>query len=354
MTRKRTLLLASIGAMVLVGAVVGLRGPLPYLLAWHWQSKLDSVPDDQVPVLLGEVAALDEPGIPVLVASLASPREVVAREGRRVLHEELARWETLGPLGALPRLALLADALAEHVDQFGPAARAEAGRLATRILSWPLDAAVVDRAEVIASCEHVLRKSQSAAIAGGSNRSRSWPDPVASETSPDPPRLVARRPGVSSPVRTDRSPPVRIAELSPLAGGGLPVDELRTARLPGEAEADLPAGGSRMNEPQRLARPLEARPLAPDGRPGLEAPRSGSDRSSLDAPEKPASDGTRQVATTPSETSPAAPAAMDTEELMRRFAETGQRVPEAVRAELSRRGFAAMHFELARRLREMM
>jgi hypothetical protein len=158
MKRRRALLWTLALAAALVAAVVGLRRPYAWFLAGHWRNRLETAPEEGVGVLLEGIARLGEPGIPVLVEALGAKRPSVADGARRVLAKEMGRWESLRAKDYSPKVAILAEALAKQVDDLNPAARAEAADLAARILRlWTLDEAVVDPAEVIASCEKVLR-----------------------------------------------------------------------------------------------------------------------------------------------------------------------------------------------------
>ena len=161
MKGRRTLRLTlGITAGLVVLAVAG-WSQYPRFLAAHWGNRLQTVPDERAAVLVEGVARLGEPGIPVLVDALGSERESVAAAGKRVVHKELERWGTLRAREYSPKLAILAKALADRVARFGPTAREDAANLASQILRlWALDDEVVDPAEVIASCEKVLRAAR--------------------------------------------------------------------------------------------------------------------------------------------------------------------------------------------------
>jgi len=135
----KALLVIVLLAAGLLAMVFGLRGPCAHLAARHWRNQLDTVPDDRAAILLGQVGELGEPGIPVLVEALGSRRESVARAAKQVLREQLDRWQMLNPREVMPKLAVLADCLAEQVEQFGPTARTDAADLAEQILQWRLE-----------------------------------------------------------------------------------------------------------------------------------------------------------------------------------------------------------------------
>ena len=349
-SRAILLTLAITAALVVLAA--GLRGLYPRLLAEHCRNQLDTVPDDRAALLLEGVAQLGEPGIPVLVEALGSERESVATSGRRALFGQLRRWETLPAREYSPKLAILTEALAERVDQFGPTARADARDLATRILRlWTLDENVVDPPQVIGWCEEVLRATSHE---GRLSAQRRRPAESADLS------LRRRSPGDLSP-QTDAP----LQGLAALAGGGLPIEELEVPRQradrfesPRLAEADL-------DEPRRLhgrgpPRPLEQplrlllehaaaatisrRAAAPSegarqtNRPSvsplgllLEEPRSGDDR--------PGGHSTSIEL-----------AEVETAELMRRLLAADDRTAATARTELVRRGFRETHLALARQM----
>jgi hypothetical protein len=151
------LLLTLALAGVLVGLAAAVRQPLSRLLARHLGSELQTAPDGQVDSRLRRIAQMGKPGIPVLIEALGSERTMVAQGAREVIWEEIARWESLPPEEALPRVALLADRLADQVAQFNPAACTDAACLAARILQWPLDSRIVAPQRTVAACERVLR-----------------------------------------------------------------------------------------------------------------------------------------------------------------------------------------------------
>jgi len=93
----------------------------------------------------------------VLVEAVGSERECVARAAEETLLDECERWRLLDHAATSRRLAVLAKALSENVEYFGPTAQATARSLAQRILFWPLDTEAVSPDEVLLSCEEVLR-----------------------------------------------------------------------------------------------------------------------------------------------------------------------------------------------------
>ena len=336
----RALLLTLAIAAGLVAVVAGLRAQYPRFLAEHWRKQLDTVPDERAAEFLGRVAQLGEPGIPVLVQALGSPRESLARGGKRALLDEITRWETQAAQDSSPRLVILAEALARGVEQFGPTARTDAADLATRILRWPLYDRPVERGRVIAACEKVLRATAaqrrlaaetpppdqlgSVAIGGqdratesadgrsGPERSGGWPDEAAART--------------GSPGGSDRSPLTELLMIEP------PDRTPSLLRQPGRFLAE-PDGGemipgdslpSDRHEPPGLS-------SLPSLRPFNEGPRADDDPGRGTS----ASRESAQVGTIA---------------LMRRLRGGDASAVAEAEVELERRGFTQVDLELARQL----
>jgi len=330
----------------LLALATGLRVQYTQWLAEHWRKQLETVPDDQAAQLLHQVAELGEPGIPVLVEALGSQRQSVAKCGRRVLLAEIHRWEALRARESSPKLAALARALADRVDEFGPAAQADAADLAARILHWPLDNRVVDRTEVIASCHTVLRVAtldrrhatqgwpwdrpeqvalgdgQGTAGLAGLNGGRTTPRPIAVDSA-DPLPGLAGLPGGGLPLETS---PSGAGTSPPPILGGPPLDQPR--RLLGAAEQVEPAPpyAGAVNVPQPSSPPLPQ-----TGASGGQTPDAAGDSSNGD-------DG------------PAPWSAVETVEIMRRLHAEDDSLAAAAEVELRRRGFSPVHVELARQL----
>lgn len=219
------------------------------LLAQQRQSELAAAPDDEVLPRLREIAELGDAGIAVLVQSLGSGREVVARGAQRVLREEVDRWQLLPPDVSSPLVAGLARSLAQHTGDLPRSARGVPADLATQILLWPLDDHLVQTEQVIADCETVLRAS---AGAGSSPRLAGAAEFAASEKS----SLAA----VHSPLD---DLPAEVAEAPPLPvrDSSAPRDETSMQGRAREANLDRP--------PHPL--PLSGGRLIPAGTPSIGA-----------------------------------------------------------------------------------
>jgi len=352
MKGRRTLrLVLGITAGLVVLAVAG-WSLYPRFLAAHWRNRLPTVPDERAAVLLEGVARLGEPGIPVLVDALGSERESVAAAGKRVMHKELERWETLRAREYSPKLAILAKALADRVARFGPTARDDAANLASQILRlWSLDDDVVEPAEVIASCEKVLRTARA---------ERSL---LAERSRPDGPG--DSRPGLRT--SGDRGPEAGapLQGVATLPGGGLPIDSLASPGVTPERSdapqlAEAPAA-----EPRRLDRRGASSPLRQPLRPVLEpdsllaipdrAARKSADADRKSLPSARPLGYTNGMAAPPGDGPEGRRASrrlagVETVDLMRRLQSPEDGRVAQARAELVRRGFTETHLALARRL----
>ena len=353
MKGSKALLLTVAMTAGLLALMVGLRGQYARLAAEHWRGQLNTVPDGRADVLLREVAELGEPGIPVLVEALGSERESVARAGKRTLSEQLERWQMLPAQASSPKLAVLADALAEQVERFGPTARDDAADLAARILLWPLDSRAVDRRRVIASCEKVF---EATAVPGGvllgGSPAAEYPLPA----QPADAHTVRHRPSVSDETMEFSN---SLVELSRLPGGGLPIQSFPRPAATQHAGTTL-VGDVRAERPRRLAFPPHARPLdtwrqgeRPAAVPGELKTGSGSDawfdRLSPEPNPNRALSLTVRDKTSQRNTSGKF-SEMETVQLMQWLHSQRQSSASGARTELIRRGFTEVHLELARRL----
>ncbi len=357
MQGRRTLRLVLGITAGLVVLAVAAWSQYPRFLAAHWRSRLATVPDERAAVLVEGVARLGEPGIPVLVDALGSERESVATAGSRVVHEELERWETLRAREYSPKLAILAEALADRLAGFGPDARRDAAELASQVLRlWALDDAVVDPAEVIASCEKVLRAARG-------DRSL-----LAEGNGPD--GLDASSPGL----RTSDDPGPEAVEpfqdVAALPGGGVPIDSLASPGLGPDGSgavrlAESRPAESRPAEPRRLDRGGAANPLRqplrpisePDNRPAVpvRAARRPGHTEPTDRPGTKPLGYMNGMAASPGDGSDGRQASkqlsgVETVELMRRLQSRQPGTVAHAEAELARRGFTETHLALARQL----
>jgi HEAT repeat protein len=296
------LLAAAAIAAVLAALGLGLYGMHTCLLVDYWESQLKTIPEDEASGLLDQAVQLGEPGIPVLVNALGSPRPSVARAAKQALGDEMARWELLGARDSTRRVAALAQALAEHVDGFGAAARRDAAQLATRILLWPTDRGAAETQRVVASCEKVLHGT----------RGTEWRHVRPAEV--DRPSAQIRGTRLSSGLVAEAGPAVKPPAPNRMHGedqgrGAMTRTETATARRLPSIDPWLPAL-SEEHLPVRVEPKLASREGVPQ------------DRS---FPE-------------------------DTERLMHQLRSENGWVAQAARAELIRRGFSEVRLQLARQL----
>jgi hypothetical protein len=150
-------------------------------------------------------------------------------------------------------------------------------------------------------------------------------------------------------------PEITVAELAPFPGGGLPIDWFPSAAagrsagpLESSPSADIPA-----TQPQMLAAPSGARPLGSRRQPrllsGVADNVEGLPETAIPASQPQDGGAVKQLSATEV---PAAPdlSAVETTALMRRLRAPQKSQAAEALAELSRRGFGAVHLDLARRL----
>jgi len=383
MLSKKAALVAVLAAVAVVGLVVGLRRPALCLAARHWTQKLQSAPDEQIEPLLRQAAAWGEEGVPVLVEALGSGREPVARAGRRVIFSELERWKQLPVQERTSRLAVLAEALAARVENFGPTARSDAAELAAQILLWPLESETTSARDVIAHCDTILQavhapRHRMAGMVGPGMREATGgqmpPAPASElpgrETSGAMAPRATRFPGAAPDALRDQT----VAEMARLPGGGLPIDWF--PRPPSETPGALSEGRGPEDEPGLLDRPSNARRLSPRGtrsaadpccpEPADQTPRA-QGPASPDRAQTSVLNGemrlepdvmsrgmaSRQALSAAASSAAGQPdslARLDALEVMGRIRSADPSAADAAREELVRRGFGPRELELARRL----
>ncbi len=161
---RRLLTIAALTGVILVLFFAG-RHWTSAILAAQWQQSLETIPNDRAEMLVASAAGLGRPGIPVLVAALGSPRESVASAGRLWLDRQLRSWENQSNHEGQRNVEALAEALAAELENFSPAARLDAARLASRLLAWRLDAEIVNRGRVTWLCDRVLHAADYVVVA---------------------------------------------------------------------------------------------------------------------------------------------------------------------------------------------
>lgn len=339
MKKTPFLLISLVTAIALVGAVFLLGEPVRRWQTARWQQELDAATSDQIPVLLDKMDRLGDVGIPVLVRALGSSRRHVAWGAQRRLSAKLRHWETLHARDASRHLAALAAALAENVEMLDPDRRHEAAEWATRILRRPLDQRMVDCAEVIASCERVIRAAgigDTVAVLSAS------PAAVEQEESVDMP---------SRPSQADRSTTslLDVVGLADLPGGNLAPQTSGDdkARVVDEATLVLPS-------PRWFTQPEAADPsprLLADG--DLESVPLAETVEAAKSTKHDVFEALRLESIEPSpqvEAVDTTAHATETLVLIRELRSADAAVVARARDELARRGFTEVHFELGRQL----
>lgn len=331
---------ALLAILVMAGGLVVLalafRGPYDRMVAWQLGQQLATIPDDRASGLLGQAVELGIAGVPVLAEALGSDRDCVALAARRILIRRLDAWQKEATIQAAQHQAALADALAARIDSFGPAAQRDATELAATILEWLPVRKGVDRSQMIASCEKVLRTTLSEPLQPSEWLVTELPVETAA---------ADRRP---LEVDTSMGPESALANLSSLPGGGLRPEVAVEDDVRQAARLDRSRPGS-------IFRPPPIEPPQP-----LRRRDRLSARPRIDPPKRPSrvTEPTPKTAQLPSTDRGAAlpplPSGdlsdVETEHVMRWLrSEDSQRVARA-EAELGRRGFQAVHFELARQL----
>ncbi len=331
---RRLATILAMTAAILVLFFVG-RHWVTKALANHWKKSLETVSDDRAEVLVASAARLGRPGLPVLVAALASPRESVSSAGRLWIDRELRSWERQSTVDSQRNVAALAEALATELEHFTPATRLEAARFAERMLAWRLDAETVDRERFTWLCDRVLRAADYKVVA----RMREGMEPKAGEV--DQPKSagpLASAAGTTVPGRLEipESPqeieprPRFGAQLGPQMGAGL---QANVVPLP---SVDKNSRSSDLAD----AWAMRSRRLGDSRRSELNVYPSTSDRVLV----PPASQ-------TPAQTSEMAGtlSQLSLSECMERLHAPGLE-SLAAEQELKRRGFDAMRLSIARRV----
>jgi len=254
MKRPRLLLLCLALTAALLALAVALRPWYAQVVAEHWRAQLKTVPDQRAEILLRKVAALGEPGIPVLVEALGSQRESVAGAANRLLTQRLDSWQRSSEEEDERHQAILVEALAEQVGGFGPTAQRNAARLATRVLQWLPDPKVVDRSHVIACCERVFRATEASGGLPSDEQLATWSLPQEEQVAGGGDRLPRTDPGEAA---------ASIARLGPLPGGGLPIPLLSEPPRQPEASEPFRLADADAERPRRLSALPIARLLNP-------------------------------------------------------------------------------------------
>ncbi len=205
----------------------------PRQIVARCQSELDSAPDDQVEAAMRRFAELGDAGLQALVESLASKRQTVQEVARRVLADEVDRWQLLPQDAVESRLTALAQDLAASAPHMDRTNRRVAADFATRLILWP-------RADESQSCPWLAECEAVLATAVAQKRDAG---------------LAAH--GSTNSGQIDQASYLQSESGSPAIGSeGMLTDEVH---LPG---GSLPLEPSPMPEPGGFVEPQVGRPVA--------------------------------------------------------------------------------------------
>lgn len=319
-------------------------------LASSWQEQLETIPEEQIPILVDRLAQMEGNGIPVLVAALNSPRGRVAHAAKRRLWQEIQQWEEMRNRDASRKAAFLAQTLADHVEGFGPSGQDNAADVAARILNWPGDDEVVRAKAVMAACEQVIRTSRQPRPLWAGKPSPSSPPP--SDAGRDPSLESARRSTAEADAQDGT-----IKQLTYLSGGGLPivpsVESIAEEAISGASSSK--ASPESAEDGKGVAKAPAAQETKPQAQPAqpeparLELPVGQPLRKATPTTHNVLRQGPLAPANREGDTSKKLLLA-DPLELMRRLRSEDAGAADMARQELQRRGFTEVHLELAKQM----
>ena len=152
-----SLALAAVAILVSLAMLLHLVPSPTQMLARGIGDKLDDATPATVALHLTQLQTLQADALPALVDALGSDRFDVSRGARRLIDLEFDRWQELQPSVASKHVEHLAWLLATHTPSYSASSREHARQLTLRILQCPIDREVVDRTQLVATCEIVLR-----------------------------------------------------------------------------------------------------------------------------------------------------------------------------------------------------
>ena len=340
-------------ATALVWLAATARGPLLRRYAEHLAEALPAASEDRVETTLDKIARLGQPGLPVLLKSMESPREIVALGAAERVFRRAERWERGAPSETDAPLADLIVRLAERADAYPHSIRKSVRELALRVLRRPMMHARRPRVEVFAACDRLLQEPAVSPETNPANRDAER-ESISGRPDSDDEKQVAESPHIRQ--AADWQSGV-IRNVASLPGGGLdysPASE-RPNRVTANTPRSLDAADS---HPGSLpANPSAASLAIPAGEAAgrkESAVRSVS-RSASGADPKDVGD-TFSLFDTPGESKSSEPAPVAElpkpriYEVMRTFASGPEALAEEAESQLRDCGFQAVHFRLAKRL----
>ncbi len=216
------------------------------LLARHLGGQLGAVPDDLVVAQIRQIGDLGDDATATLVQALRNQRPIVRQAAGAELHSRLDAWAE-EPVGESSRKVFrLAGLLSVQVRYLDPAALCTAVDLADRILRWPLDLPAVDRNQVLADCQVVLR--QGATSTSDAERAAQPTGDVSGQVR----RTTATASGAvdAGPVPDPRGN--LDLSLTGEPGGGLPIDPVKLPPFPASLAEPLIPQPMTGGEPELL------------------------------------------------------------------------------------------------------
>jgi hypothetical protein len=192
----------------------------------QWHHELAAVPDEHIVEYVRNAIAHENDPTP-LVELLASQRPDVVRAAHELLMETLDRWQLAPARRTSPRVAHLAQQLADHCHLWGPAALDAASQLAARILLWPVDGRLIDEERLILECETLLRAS-----AECRQEKRDGLPRVRRPGKEVSPPIDPASPGELAEGEDQQVPPAPLEQQFVLPGGNLPVHTMHIGTEP--------------------------------------------------------------------------------------------------------------------------
>lgn len=123
-------------------------------------SQAETASDQQARILVRQMAEFGEEAIPSLVAAAASRRMAVAEQAQRLLDQRLATWQIAAAnqedFALEDRLLVLARALADEIDQFGPAGKGWAEHLGTRLVELSAQLPAREAPRLLEACSTIF------------------------------------------------------------------------------------------------------------------------------------------------------------------------------------------------------
>lgn len=305
--------------------------PLDAYLLYRWQRELATLPDEEVPVRLEQIALLGDRSVPTLVRGIHSERQVVAINASRLLQREFSAWEMRSSHDASRLVALVASEMAELATNPGPYSDGGATWLATRILLWPIDRELISGERLVADCELILRSAKAPPSEALEEEAAKVEEPrgtmSAESKGPDPAELFSLDAvgAVSVPPADMTLLPLQEPQISSELHEVAIAEPTNLARVPVASAFDARSSGPTVDDETSLS---TAKPLVADPRQSLELRR--------DAPVAP-----RVVTIHPDLTS------MSDLDVMRQLAGSDDVIVREAVDELYNRGFQTKHFRLA-------